>query len=195
MLAPPLAEAATQQQQPLPATHTPPQAQAPVDVPGMALLPHSFVSIDSFLDSVSTSAAVSGTPQARRLTDDATTPVLPPLGLSLDEEPDGLVLDGSSGSEPPAVDIFHYEPEPEPAPDRDADVHARGAPVPPPPPPVMSRAEHTRFARPPSELSSSGSSSHSSEPESGGAVFDVVHEVCGCLASPHHPSTHARRLH
>ena len=144
-------------------------------------LPSSFLSIDSFLDSVSACAAA-GTPLAVR---DAAPMV---LGLTLDEALEGLedagTGDSSRGSESSTPALFLYEPEPEPEPGALSDTGTRPLP---PPPTAQSKAQQTRYARPPSEFSSSGTGSSDADgstgkPDSGGAVFDVVHEVGSCEA-------------
>ena len=169
-----------EQQQPLPVIGSPGSRRRVSPGSGGGAIPEemtsSFVSLDEFLDSVSTSAAVGGTPLASR---DA-VPMVALLGL--DEKLEETTGDSSAASEASAPALFLYEPEPEPEPE--------GLPPrAPPPPPLNSKAEHSRYARPPSEFSSSGSSSgtdgSTGKPESGGAVFDVVHEVRSPLLAQH----------
>ena len=125
-----------------------------------------FLSIDSFLDSVSTGVA-GGTPDLRSRS--ALHPV-EPLDLVAEED---VVISGM----PVPVQLFPPEPEPEP----ELEPGIRGPPVPPLPPRSQSRAAALAQARPPSGSvlsSSDGSDDSGNRPEPGGAMFDVTLEVC-----------------
>ena len=135
----------------------------------------SFVSIESFLDSVSTGAVI-GTPDinSRRL-----RPV----------EPLDLLEEGTEDSAAPEAALFPPEPEPEPEPEP-GPATISAPPVPPPRPSLpqfQSREAALAAAQPPtgSVLSSSdGSDDSGDQPEPGGAVFDVVQEVrCPAILS------------
>ena len=140
------------------------------DEDGSPALPprESFVSIESFLDSVSNGAVI-GTPEinSRRL-----RPV----------EPLDLLEEDAEESSAPAASPFPPEPEPEPEPEP-GPVTIPAPPVPPPRPSLpqpQSREASLALAQPPtgSVLSSSdGSDDSGDQPEPGGAVFDVVQEV------------------
>ena len=128
----------------------------------------SFLSIDSFLDSVSTGALL-GTPDVH------TRNLRPVDPLDLLEEDADL----------PAPEQFAFQPEPEPELEPDSGIGVGlgreiPKPVPPPRPQTQSREAALVKARSPvgSAVSSlEGSDDSGDRPEPGGAVFDVVHQV------------------
>ena len=123
-----------------------------------------FLSIDSFLDSVSTGVA-GGTPE----------PLRSRSALHSVEPLDLVAEEAVSSGVPVPGQLFSPEPEPEPEP------RIPAPPVPPRPPRSQSRAAALAQARPPSgsvNSSSDGSDDSGSRPEPGGAVFDVTLEVC-----------------
>lgn len=142
------------------------------------VLPRSFVSIDSFLDSVSI-GATAGSPALG--TSLLKVRAVEQLDLLIDD--DGSADDGSP-AQPRTVSLPDNVPLPEPEPEPEFD-HKLPSPPPPPAPQTQSRAAALARAQPPagSVLSSSsdGSDDSSDRPEPGGAVFDVVQEV-SCAA-------------
>ena len=140
-----------------------------------AVMPNSYVSIDSFLDSVSTSltgGAVAGSPPVRP----SAHQMVKALELDAGEE-------GSSfGSDMAAPLLFLPDMEPEPEPESEPNPTELGVIIAPPPLGLLTQSRAAALARSKSPArsvlsSSDGSDDSGGKPEAGGAVFDVLHEV------------------